>query len=79
MLKKFRLFLLMTFMGVFLALGSIAGSAASTKIPVQMGNVSLDGMLIEEKTYVSLVDFGKAVDKNSTLLSTSGGIHKISA
>ena len=79
MLKKFRLFLLMTFMGVFLALGSIAVSAASTKIPVQMGDVSLDGMLIEEKTYVSLGDFGKAVDKNSTLLSTRGGIHKNSA
>ena len=79
MLKTFRLFLLMTFMGIFLTLGSIAVSAASTKIPVQMGSQSIDGLLIEEKTYVSLVDFGKAVDKSSTLLSTSGGVHKISA
>ncbi len=79
MFKKFRLFLLMTFMGIFLILGEKTILAANASIPVKMGSASLEGVLIEEKTYVSLVDFGQAVDKNSKLISTSGGIHKISA
>jgi N-acetylmuramoyl-L-alanine amidase len=79
MLKKFKSFLLITFMGALLVFGGVSVSAANTKIPVQMGSTMLDGVLIEEKTYVSLVDFGQAVDPNSQLISTAGGIHKISA
>jgi N-acetylmuramoyl-L-alanine amidase len=79
MFKKFKSFLLITFMGALLVFGGVAVSAANTKIPVQIGSTSLDGVLIEEKTYVSLVDFGQAVDPSSRLISTAGGIHKISA
>lgn len=79
MLKKFKLFLLMTLMGVLFVFGGAMVSAANTAIPVKLGNVSLEGVLIEEKTYVSLADFGKAVDSDSKLTSTAGGIHEISA
>jgi N-acetylmuramoyl-L-alanine amidase len=79
MFKKFKSFLLITFMGALLVFGGVAVSAANTKIPVQIGSTMLDGVLIEEKTYVSLVDFGQAVDPSSRLISTAGGIHKISA
>ena len=79
MLKKFKLFLFMTFISAIFLFGGVMVSAANTTVPVKMGNSVLDGVLIEEKTYVSLVDFGKTVDPNSRLISTTGGIHKISA
>lgn len=79
MLKKLKLFLFMTFISAIFLFGSTLVSAANTTIPVQMGNTVLEGVLIEEKTYVSLVDFGRAVDPSAKLLSTTGGIHKISA
>ena len=79
MLKKLKLFLFMTFISAVFLFGSTLVSAANATIPVQMGNTVLEGVLIEEKTYVSLVDFGRAVDPSAKLLSTTGGIHKISA
>ena len=79
MLKKLKLFLFMTFISAIFLFGSTLVSAANATIPVQMGNTVLEGVLIEEKTYVSLVDFGRAVDPSTKLLSTTGGIHKISA
>ena len=69
----------MTFISAVFLFGSTLVSAANATIPVQMGNTVLEGVLIEEKTYVSLVDFGRAVDPSAKLLSTTGGIHKISA
>ena len=79
MLKKLKLFLFMTFISAVFLFGRTLVSAANATIPVQMGNTVLEGVLIEEKTYVSLVDFGRAVDPSAKLLSTTGGIHKISA
>ncbi len=79
MLKKFKFFLIAACASlVCLCLGSNV-SAASESIPVRMGNTVLDGILIESKTYVSLVDFGQAVDSGSQLLSSQNGVHTISA
>lgn len=78
MLKKFKITLFLTCVSLCL-LGVISVSAAHESIPVRMGDTTLDGRLIEEKTCVSLVDFGRAVDPDSKLISTSDGIHKISA
>ncbi len=79
MLKRFKLFFFMTAMALLLVFGAVSVSAANEVIPVKLGNAELEGYLIESKTYVPLAKFGKLVDKNSTLVSTANGIHKISA
>ncbi len=79
MLKKLKLLFFMTFLSVLFVGAASTVSAANEVIPVTLGNTRLEGYLIEDKTYVSLADFGKAVDKNSEIVSTANGIHKISA
>ncbi len=79
MLKKLKFFFFMTAMVLLLVFGTATVSAANEVIPVKMGDVELEGLLIESKTYVPLADFGQLVDENSTLVSTTNGIHTISA
>ncbi len=79
MLKKIKLFLWMAAFSIFLFYGTATVSAANETIPVTMGDQSLTGYLIDGKTYVSLIQFGRLADPQSTVISTANGIHKISA
>ncbi len=79
MFKKLKIACFLTVLcGLFLFAG-LNVSAANEKIPVTLGSKTIEGQLIEEKTYVSLIDFGQAVDSGAKLVSTANGIHKMEA
>ncbi len=78
-MKKLKCFLFTSFfLFAVLCVGATV-SASDPTVPVRIGDKSLEGYLIEEKTYVSLSDFGRAIDGESKLVSVSNGIHTISA
>ena len=72
MLKKLRM--VMFALGIFVLLFSVPVSAAHPEIPVKIGNQSLNGYLIEEKTMIPLLDFCKIMDGTSYISSYSGGV-----
>ncbi|MBQ9748661.1 MAG: cell wall hydrolase [Clostridia bacterium] len=71
--------LLAAFLAVAILCFGVTVSASHPSVPVTVGDKTLTGYLIEEKTYVSLTEFARAMDRESRLISTSGGIHTVSA
>ena len=70
MLKKLKKVFLLT--SVLFCLFALSASADYAKIPVHIGEKTVNGYLVEEKTMVPLVAFTQTVDKNS-YVSASGG------
>ncbi len=79
MFQKIKFFFFLTVLSTVLFVCTVGVSAAEQIVPVSMNSQTLEGVLIENKTYVSLADFGKLADSESRLLSTENGIHTISA
>ncbi len=78
-MKKIKFFLFTALM-TFAVFGfGIGVSAAYPSVPVRISGNTLQGYLIEEKTYVSLTDFSQALDPQSKLIGTAGGVHTVSA
>ncbi len=78
MSKTIKILFFLTVTSVFFLFAGVSVSAAEI-IPVTMGTQSIEGQLIESKTYVALEDFGKLLDPDSEIISTTNGIHTLSA
>ncbi len=75
MLKKFRnISLAVCLLFLFF---SVSASADNPKIPVSVGNQTIQGYLIEEKTMIPLLEFCKIMDSSSYISSYSGGVVSI--
>ena len=71
-MKKLRMIFLIT--GMMLVIFAVSASADYANIPVHIGNKTVNGYLVEEKTMVPLTVFAQAMDNTSYVSGVSGNI-----